>query len=223
MVVGVSAKLTDVDNGRHPAAPSPPRAWRSALPAVGLEQQICAAAVRLVARWGIRKTTIGDIAKEAGCSRATVYRAFPGGKTELLLAAAAGEHGALLEGVADRAAGAVDGESALVAVITFAAHSVSEHGGFQFVLAHEPDIVLPLLGFGEQDRLYAQIAELIGPHLEPFFGGQAGWAAEWGARAVLSYEFNPSPVVSLTDEADTRRIVRQFLLPALSRFPSAHA
>ena len=34
-------------------------------------------------RWGIAKVTIDDIANEAGVSRATLYRMFPGGKDVL--------------------------------------------------------------------------------------------------------------------------------------------
>ena len=36
------------------------------------------AALACVARVGVAKTTLDDVAKEAGCARATVYRCFPG-------------------------------------------------------------------------------------------------------------------------------------------------
>ena len=42
------------------------------------------AAARCVARWGIRKTSLDDIAREAGVSRATAYRVFPGGKDRVV-------------------------------------------------------------------------------------------------------------------------------------------
>ena len=42
------------------------------------------AALRCIARWGVRKTSLDDIAREAGVSRATAYRAFPGGKERLV-------------------------------------------------------------------------------------------------------------------------------------------
>ena len=42
--------------------------------------RIVDAALRCLARQGIAKTTVDDIAREAGLSRATLYRAFPGGQ-----------------------------------------------------------------------------------------------------------------------------------------------
>ena len=33
--------------------------------------------MRCVARYGVSKTTLDDVAKEAGCARATIYRYFP--------------------------------------------------------------------------------------------------------------------------------------------------
>ena len=35
-------------------------------------------ALACVARVGLGKTTLDDVAREAGCARATVYRCFPG-------------------------------------------------------------------------------------------------------------------------------------------------
>ncbi len=47
--------------------------------------QIVAAAANMFARYGYSKTTMGDIATEAGVARQTVYNAFPG-KEEILRA-----------------------------------------------------------------------------------------------------------------------------------------
>ncbi|MGZ4705878.1 MAG: TetR/AcrR family transcriptional regulator, partial [Acidimicrobiales bacterium] len=49
-----------------------------------LADRILEAALRCVARWGLIKTTVDDVAREAGCSRATIYRAFPGGKQSVI-------------------------------------------------------------------------------------------------------------------------------------------
>ncbi len=43
-----------------------------------------AAALRGIARWGVAETTLADVAREAGCSRATIYRTLAGGKQALV-------------------------------------------------------------------------------------------------------------------------------------------
>ena len=60
-------------------------------PEPALRDRVLAAAYECVARFGIAKTTVEDVVKESGVSRATVYRVFPGGKDELLRAAVSWE------------------------------------------------------------------------------------------------------------------------------------
>ena len=50
-----------------------------------LRHRLLAATYQCVSRFGLAKTTIDDVAKESGLSRATIYRQFPGGRDELLL------------------------------------------------------------------------------------------------------------------------------------------
>ena len=45
-----------------------------------LRDRLLAATYRCVSRFGLGKTTIDDVAKESGLSRATIYRQFPGGR-----------------------------------------------------------------------------------------------------------------------------------------------
>src|SRR5919109_3348151 len=49
-----------------------------------VQRRLVAAGLACIARWGVGKTSLDDIAREAGVSRATVYRAVPGGKDRLL-------------------------------------------------------------------------------------------------------------------------------------------
>lgn len=61
--------------------------WRSDAPA-SVEQardRLVDAAEACFARFGVAKTTLEDIASEAGVSRATVYRYFEGGRDEIVL------------------------------------------------------------------------------------------------------------------------------------------
>src|SRR5205809_45385 len=81
------------------AAPVPARAEPLA-PEGSLEQRVVAAALRCFARWGVDKTTLEDVARESGYSRATVYRCFPGGKDAVVQRVARTEVSRFLEGIA---------------------------------------------------------------------------------------------------------------------------
>lgn len=181
-----------------------------------VEQRLVEATLRCVARWGVAKTTLDDVAREAGCSRATVYRTFPGGKDALLAAVTTAERGRLEAAVSSAVAAAPDLEGAIVAAITAAAEHLEGHGAFQFLLAHEPGLVLPHLAFHELDTLLAEVAgagaELFGRFLTAV---EAARLAEWAARIVISHTCSPSAGVQLTDDASVRRLVRAFVLPGL--------
>src|SRR4051794_3719816 len=101
---------------------------------------IADAALRCIARWGVAKTTLEDVAREARSSRATVYRTFPGGKDALLAAVADRELSRLEQAVAAAITDAADLEAALVAAITTVARHLEGHAAFQFLLAHEPGL-----------------------------------------------------------------------------------
>src|SRR2546423_4583695 len=65
-------------------------------------QRVVDGALRCIARWGVAKTTLDDVAREAGCSRATVYRFFPGGKDALVQAVVRAEVDQFLDAVGRR-------------------------------------------------------------------------------------------------------------------------
>lgn len=64
----------------------------------GKEGQILDAAAKVFARYGFRKTTMGDIVREAGVARATVYKYF-GSKDEVFTAALHREFRAIVAAV----------------------------------------------------------------------------------------------------------------------------
>ena len=181
-----------------------------------LEARIVEATLRCVARWGIAKTTLEDVAREAGCGRATIYRAFPGGKAEVLNATL---HHELARGIAaiDDAVRPLDSlEDVLVAGTTTAARLISEHEALRFVLTHEPIAAQPLMAFDRMARVYEAAAACAAPHLARFLPeGEVATASEWVTRVVLTYTLNPAPSTDLRDDADARRFVRTYVLPAL--------
>ena len=185
--------------------------------AFGISDALAEAALRCIARWGLAKTTLEDVAREAGLSRATVYRSLPGGGKEALFAALADRELTRLEAAVGAAVDAVDGlEDAVVAAVTTAAAHLEGHAGFQFLLAHEPGLVLPHLAFHHLDLLLVRVRAVGGPMLRRFLPeGDAAELAEWVARFVISYLCSPSIGVQLTDDASVRRLVRAFVLPGL--------
>ncbi len=186
-------------------------------PPVALESRILDGALALVGRWGMTKTSLGDIARQAKCGRATVYRVFPGGKEQLFAALAQRELSRFHARVAAELDEARSLEDALVAAVSESAAFIADHEALQFILAHEPGRVLPYLGFNQVDRLYAEAARLGTPHLARWVRAeQAPWAVEWLVRIVVSYLFAPATGVDLTDREDARRLVRSYLLPAMA-------
>jgi AcrR family transcriptional regulator len=188
-------------------------------PAAGngdLVERILDATLVLVSRWGVTKTALADIAKETGCSRATLYRAFPGGKQHLFLALGTRELSDYHQAIVDAIDAADDLHDALTRALVVAARHLHDHDAAQFVLDHEPELLLPFLGFHQVEVLYRHTSGAVGPHLERFLTPErAGWAAEWGARLFITYLFNPDPELDLASVADARELVGRFLLPAL--------
>jgi AcrR family transcriptional regulator len=182
----------------------------------GLDSRIRAGALRCLARAGVRGTTLDDVADEAGCSRATIYRVFPGGRDVLLAAVLASEVERLLvelEAELDAAESLAD---ALVAAIGTTALALRRHEVLQFLMIEEPGVVLPHLSFDGLDPLLERAVEFLGPHLERFTDPpRATELAEWAARLVVLYAGDLDAPIDLTEPTDTRRLVATYVLPGL--------
>ncbi len=180
------------------------------------QARIIAAAVRCIARFGVSKTSLDDVAREAGLSRATVYRVVPGGKESLLALVAATELNRFFLTL-ERALSRVDDlEDMLVAGVFTAATYFEQHGALRFLLEHEPEQILPRFAFQNLDLMLVNVRSFAGPYLEPWLGDDAARTAEWLARIVLSYACTPSPEFALSDEESARRLVRTYVLPGLT-------
>src|ERR1700758_2379542 len=96
------------------------------------EQRVIDAALRCIARWGIGKTTLDDVAREASCSRATIYRLFPGGKDALLEAVTRSELARFFTGLAHAFDQATELEDLLVNGVVYASRAIAGHEALQF-------------------------------------------------------------------------------------------
>src|SRR4051794_15815937 len=104
----------------------------------GAEQAVLDAAKCCCDRWGMAKVTIDDIAAEAGVSRATIYRMFPGGKDVLFDALRVRETEDFLVGLRDNVQDATTLEELLVHTVVHATRELRADEHFAVMLASEP-------------------------------------------------------------------------------------
>lgn len=173
-------------------------------------------ALRCIARWGLHKTTVDELAREAGVSRATLYRLFPGGKDAVMRAVVETETSRLFSDLGAAMGEARDLEELLVAAVVGAARRLSSHAALGYLLEHEPGTVLPHLAFGGLDRVLEAAGSFAAPFLGRWLGpDDAARAAEWAARIVLSYLACPREGMDLTEPSAVRGLVATFVVPGI--------
>ncbi len=178
---------------------------------------ILAAGNRCVQRWGMERVTVDDIAEEAGISRATLYRLFPGGKQVLFEAMHRESIAAFLYEL-DEQLNATDNLEDLVVAILFEAHrALNADEQLQVMLASRPGDVLTSIAFGDLPRIFEAATTMLTPRVAPMIGEErAGELAEWLSRIVVSCFLVPSQHVNFADVDDTRKFARTFVMPAFS-------
>jgi AcrR family transcriptional regulator len=179
-------------------------------------ERVVAATLRCLAAQGLRRTTVEDVATEAGVSRATLYRAFPGGRETILAAVVAGELDRLV--VAVEAAVARTGRlrDALVAGLSTAAAFVEGHAALERVMFDEPAAVLTHLEFAAMDRVLGTLSARVAPILSRWLGPtEADRAGEWAARVCVSYLTFPGDRLDLADPVALADLVDRHVLPGI--------
>jgi AcrR family transcriptional regulator len=183
----------------------------------GLRERVLEATYACVARLGMAKTTMEDVAREAGLSRATLYRAFPGGRDELLDAVVTWEVARFFGRVSEAIH---PDELDVVAVVEqglMAAYDALEHHELlQRLLREEADELLPPLAT-VMPMVRAALADWLRPRLEGAAlrpGVDPAEAADLVARMALSHLGTPGRW-DLRDPVAVRDLVRRRLLAGL--------
>jgi AcrR family transcriptional regulator len=175
------------------------------------------AALSCIGRVGLAKTTLDDVAREAGCARATVYRYFPG-KQQLMCALVEREVAAFRQELLAAAHGAESLGEAVTTIITTAAGALLGHPALTSVAAYEPEVLLPYLAFERESAVLGAAAQLVAPAFAPFLPiDRATRLAEWVARITLSYLCCPSEHLDVNDALQVRALVDDFVLPGYLR------
>jgi AcrR family transcriptional regulator len=174
-------------------------------------ERVLEAVIAVAADVGLARISMADVARRAGLSRATLYRHFPGGKDEVLLAAVEWESLKFLRRLRAAVEGSPDLETILTRGLRFARHAIDDHELLQRFLATEPERFLPLFA-GVDDAIHAAITGFFLPEvlaLEPTL--DPSWAADHLARLLVSY-IGTAGLWNVDDDAELRQLVRaQFL------------
>lgn len=180
-------------------------------------ERVFAATVRCAGQVGLKRITVEAVATEAGVSRASVYRWFPGGRDQLVDEAITWEVGRFLTRLAE----AVEEESGLAAklerALMFVHKAISEHHELQKLLATEPGGLLPHL-----HDTAPIVVDVIRSYLEPLVtaeplqdGVDSAEAADYLARMVVSFIINQGSW-DLSDPDQVRDLVHERLLAGLT-------
>ena len=185
--------------------------------ALSVPDQVVAATYDCIARFGISKTTVEDVVRTSGVSRATIYRYFPGGREQLVREAVAAEVGRFLIALADQLHGDDDLVALVGRALSLAHAAVREHALLQAILTTEPERLLGPLTT-ETARTVPFIADFLRPYLER--EAQAGTlradldvdrAADYLARMFVTYLGSPGRW-NLDDPVALDDLVRHELL-----------
>lgn len=189
-------------------------------------ERILDAAESCLARFGLAKTTIEDVAREAQLSRATLYRQF-GNRDGLLLAVATRD--------AERTASAAelflqdfeDVGSWIVEGMLFCLREIPKRPVLsQFLAPQEFGVASRLILTSE--RMLDIGNEILRPMFEPARREgllqedlELDSLMEWVLRILMSYLAVPGP--STRTEEDLRQLLRGMLLPAVLAAGDPHA
>jgi AcrR family transcriptional regulator len=181
------------------------------------ERRVLDAAKRCCERWGIEKVTVDDIAAEAGVSRATLYRLFPGGRDVLFEQMRIHE----LEDFFTRLSAHLEGIDSLEELAVQAAvHATLElrnDDHLAVMMASEPGATLSSLTVEGLPRILRVATVFLTPLVDPFLDRRQGARfVELLARLVISYFLAPSDHVDLGDEASARAFIRDVVMIAYS-------
>ncbi len=197
-------------------------ALRTVEPVDATRDRLVDAAYAQMLAFGLRRTTMEDIARRAGVGKPTLYRRFAD-KDAVVQAVIVRECRRSL-GVVLRALARVETpEAQLVAGFVLATGTAARHPLIKRLLETEPEVIIPL------SRESGMVIELAQARVTPFFrayqadghfvGVDAALVIELLVRLFMSIVLTPSATVRAEDDASVDRLVRGLVLPMLTRAP----
>lgn len=184
-------------------------------------KRILDAAYDLFLDFGLRRTTIEDIAKRAGIGRPTLYRRF-GDKDAVMQAVIMRESRRLITAVWSQVKDIHDPAQMLARSFVVATRTVATHPLTQRLLQTEPEFILPHMT--TKAGPFIDIGHmLIGPAAKKLQAqGQLSavdmdYLLEALARLFISIILTPSALVSADSEEKLEKMAQVFILPLLQK------
>ncbi|NRB39443.1 MAG: TetR/AcrR family transcriptional regulator [Pseudomonadales bacterium] len=180
---------------------------------VEAKERLCDAALACIKRNGFDRTTMSDIAKQAGVARPTLYKHFKS-KTEIFFAAIDGVALSFTEAVVEHAMQFVSFEERVTETIIFVVTELPQHPSLSLVLNNECAQVLRNRAFFDDATLiFSQMT--AGPLIDvrPELKDQGVEITEIMSRFSLSLILFPGRY--LNDLDGLRALIKKRLLPGL--------
>ena len=189
-------------------------------PSDALSEQILDAAREQFMTFGLRRSTVDDVARRAGVSRVTVYRRI-GNKDSLVSACLLREYRRFLVEVDDAVAALPTTEDRLVEGFAAVLRHIREHPLIGGLLRLEPETMLPFLTLESGPALLA-IRDYLADRLREARRAEGRPVsdptpvAELMVRVTVSFLLNPVSCFELDDESQVREFARRCLVPLLA-------
>lgn len=165
--------------------------------------------------FGIKRTSMGEIARRAGISPATLYRRFES-KNDLVEAVMTREAQRFIATIDNRVRTVEGTENQLVEIFVAFISAIAGNPLLLRLLRTEPDLVLPKLTT-EAGPILAVGRRYLAGKLRELHNGDdnfdADLVAEIMARLALSLALTPDGLIPLDDETAGRDFARRTLLP----------
>lgn len=190
-----------------------------AAPRDEISERIIEGALHQFEEFGLRRTTMEDVARRAGVSRVTIYRRFSG-KDALVEAVILDQAQRFFRDLDGAVAGCRGTDELLAEGFAFALGHLRDHVLINRLLSTEPESLLihltreagPVVGAARgflAERLARELDGTVVQAIDIEIG------AEMLVRLVLSFLLTPSTVAELDTATHARRFARRYLAPAL--------
>ena len=173
-----------------------------------VRERILDAALEQFQMIGLRRTTVGDVARRAGVGRVTVYRRV-GHKRELVAGVIQSEVSRLMESVREAIASLESAEDRLVEAFVVGIGIVRSHPLLQRLLETEPEDLLPYLTL-DFAPILAVARNFVASEVAP--GRDADLLGEVLARLAQSLVLTPGEG-PLDGERGLREFARRYVAP----------